>query len=203
MTVRIYERVSTGRQRLDSQHGDLAAYASAREAEGQQVVYYTDKFTGRTTDRPGLKRLLAEVQSGDTVVVWRLDRLGRTAVGLHQLFERWITQRIGFVSIRDAVDLSTPAGRLVAGVLASVAAWETEVRAERVAAGLEAKRQRVKQGKDRWNVGRPKGTGRISPAMLARIKERIAVVGMSAAAREFNVSRQSIYKALEREQQGS
>ena len=74
------------------------------------------------------------------VVVWRLDRLGRTAKGLTALFDDLTTRKIGLFSPRGSLDLSIPAGRLMANVLASVAAYETEVRAERVLAGQAAAR---------------------------------------------------------------
>jgi DNA invertase Pin-like site-specific DNA recombinase len=69
------------------------------------------------------------------VVDWRLDRLGRTAKGLTALFAELLELRVNLVSLRDSIDLNTPAGRLMANVLASVAQYETEVRAERVRAG--------------------------------------------------------------------
>lgn len=89
-------------------------------------------------ERPGLEKLLADVRSGKVskVCVWRLDRLGRTAKGLLTLLDELQVLGVGFVSLREGFDLSTPAGRLMAGVLASVAAYETEVRKERQLAGI-------------------------------------------------------------------
>src|SRR5688572_22822380 len=111
-------------------------------------------MTGRTMDRPGWKRLEDELHSGVVakIVVWRLDRLGRTAAGLTALFEDLQRRGIGFESLRDKVDRSTPAGRLMANVLASVAAYENEVRSERIRAGQEVARARGK----RWG-GSQKG----------------------------------------------
>ena len=73
-----------------------------------------------------------------TVVCWRLDRLGRTASGLTAPFEKLSVRKVGLVSVHDGLDLATPAGRLLANMLASVAAYENEVRAERILAGQEA-----------------------------------------------------------------
>ena len=89
-------------------------------------------------ERPGLERLLADVRSGKVtkVCVWSLDRLGRTVKGLLTLLDELQSLNVGFVSLREGFDLSTPAGRLMAGVLASVAAYETEVRKERQLAGI-------------------------------------------------------------------
>ena len=97
-------------------------------------------------ERPGWKKLETDVRSGkvSTVVVWRLDRLGRTAKGLTSLFSELQDRKVGLVSMKEGLDLSTPAGRLMAHVLASVAQYETEVRAERILAGQAAARAQGK-----------------------------------------------------------
>ena len=133
--IAIYVRVSSKQQDTRSQEPDLKrwieAYADA------PVKWFSDKFTGKTMDRPGWRRLEDEIAAGNVskVVVWRLDRLGRTAAGLTALFEEFQRRGIGFEALRDKVDLSTAAGRLMANVLASVAAYENEVRSERIRAG--------------------------------------------------------------------
>ena len=78
----------------------------------------------------------------DTLVVWRLDKLGRTAKGLTSLFEDLIRWKVNLISLKDELDLVTPADRLMANILAGVAAYETEVRAERILAGQAAARER-------------------------------------------------------------
>jgi len=136
MAVAVYLRVSSAKgQETRSQEPDLQTWA---KAQPEEVVWHRDRFTGTTMERPGLERLLADVRSGKVskVCVWRLDRLGRTAKGLLTLLEELQVLGIGFVSLREGFDLSTPAGRLMAGVLASVAAYETEVRKERQLAGI-------------------------------------------------------------------
>src|SRR5688572_15686599 len=112
----------------------------------------------RWSGRAG-NRLMAAVDGGQVgkVVVWRLDRLGRTAKGLTALFEDLMHRKVNLISLRDGIDLNTAAGRLMANVLASVAQYETEVRAERVRAGQQAARKRgVKWGGSkkgwRWKV---------------------------------------------------
>jgi DNA invertase Pin-like site-specific DNA recombinase len=120
------------------------------------VTWFKDKFTGTTMDRPGLERLLADVRAGriNKVVVWRLDRLGRTAKGLLNLLDELQALGVGFVSLREGFDLASPAGRLMAGVLASVAAYETEVRKERQLAGIARPRPRARPGAaGRWEPG--------------------------------------------------
>jgi DNA invertase Pin-like site-specific DNA recombinase len=120
------------------------------------VIWYRDTLTGKTMDRPGRRRVCAGIESGHvkTVVVWRLDRLGRTAKGLTGLFEDLGRRKVNLISLRDGFDISTSAGRLMAHVWASVAQYETEIRAERTLAEQEAARA---QG---VRFGRPNGPGK-------------------------------------------
>ncbi len=130
----IYLRVSSNGQNTKSQEPDLRRWA---EAQDQPVKFYHDTATGKSMARPGWNKLEATIRLGrvSAVVVWRIDRLGRTAKGLCALFDELRERKVNLVSLKDGLDLSTPAGRLMANVLASVAQYETEVRGERVAAG--------------------------------------------------------------------
>jgi DNA invertase Pin-like site-specific DNA recombinase len=112
-------RVSTKRQDTASQEPELKRWADAQEGE---VRWYTDSFTGTSMDRPGFKKLLKDIETGlvGNLVVWRLDRLGRTAKGLTGLFDDLIRWRVNLISLKDGLDLSTPAGRLMANILAGV-----------------------------------------------------------------------------------
>jgi DNA invertase Pin-like site-specific DNA recombinase len=193
--IGIYSRVSSNKQDTAAQDHELKKWA-----DGKEVQWYRDKFTGKTTERPGLQKLLKDCRTGaiDTVVVWRIDRLGRTALGLHKMFEEFRDLKINFISIRDGVNLETPSGRLIAGVLASVASFETEVRAERINAGLEVKRQNVAEGKDTWNVGRPKGSAH---KMTDEVKKQLYKMldekeNKSKISRVLKISRQTIYTAI-------
>ena len=137
--VTIYIRVSSKRQDHRSQRPDLETWAAAQKLP---VVWYRDSFTGKTMDRPGWQKLQTAMDRGDVAAVccWRLDRLGRTAKGLTALFDDLRSRKINLVSLREGIDLSTPAGRMMANMLASVAQYETELRAERVLAGQAAAR---------------------------------------------------------------
>jgi DNA invertase Pin-like site-specific DNA recombinase len=191
--VAIYCRVSSRAQRTESQEPDLKRWAEAQELP---VKWYGDTYTGTVMERPGFSKLMRDIEAGKVavVVVWRLDRLGRTAKGLAALFEDLNRRKVGLVSLKDGLDLSTPAGQLMANVLASVAAYETEVRAERVRAGQEvAKVKGVR-------FGRPVGTGKrikVSPEQEATIRwlkgegEKVARI-----ARATGVSRQTVYSVL-------
>jgi DNA invertase Pin-like site-specific DNA recombinase len=114
---------------------------------------FEDKASGGKVDRPGLQAALDFARKGDTVLVWRLDRLGRTAGETIQLLDNLEAKGIGFLSLRDGFDPSTPSGRLQRNILASVAQFETEVRKERQLAGIA----KAKTEGKRWG-GRKAGT---------------------------------------------
>jgi len=137
----IYLRVSTGQQSTHSQVADLKRWLQAQDSDSvNPVKWYEDKATGKNMDRPAWQQIQAAINKGQIsrLVVWRLDRLGRTASGLCKLFDDLQEKRVRLVSLMDSIDLGTPSGRLIANVLASVAAYETEVRGERVRAGQQA-----------------------------------------------------------------
>jgi DNA invertase Pin-like site-specific DNA recombinase len=141
--VAIYVRVSSKSQDWRSQVRELRRWGTASPyADGTPVEWYTDNATGKSMDRPAWNRLESAIHRGEVskIVVWRLDRLGRTASGLTKLFEDLCERKIGLFSIKDCIDLETPAGRLMANVLASVAVYENEVRSERILAGQAAAR---------------------------------------------------------------
>src|SRR5690242_11120501 len=109
-TTAVYVRVSSRKQDTASQEPDLTRYLDAHGLEG--ATWYRDKFTGKTMDRPGFMKLLAACRAGKVaaVVIWRLDRLGRTAKGLTELFEELRALKVNLISLRDGLDLATPAG---------------------------------------------------------------------------------------------
>ena len=143
MAIAVYVRVSSRRQDTKSQEPDLHRWVEAYAGDAD-VNWYRDKACGKTMDRPGWRRLEADMHAGKvkTIVVWRLDRLGRTASGLTTLFDELQERSVRLVSVRDGLDLGTPAGRLMANVLASVAAYENEVRSERIISGQAVARAR-------------------------------------------------------------
>ena len=127
------------------------------------------------------------------VVVWRIDRLGRTAKGLTALFDDLRERKVNLVSLKDGLDLATAAGRLMANVLASVAQYETEVRGERVKAGQMVAR---KQGK-RWGgskAGVRKQVSEIQERAVRRMKAEGETI--TDIARAVGLSRPTIYAVL-------
>jgi DNA invertase Pin-like site-specific DNA recombinase len=146
-------------------------------------------------DRPGFCRLEQEIAAGNvaTLACWRLDRLGRTAKGLTALFDDLFRRKVNLVSLRDGLDLSTPAGRLMANVLASVAAYETEVRSERQMAGIAAAKAKGKK------FGRPLGSKKSRiPADKRRAVLEHKAAGWKVAhiARAVGLARKTIYAVL-------
>jgi len=162
----IYLRVSSRRQDHASQMPDLERWAAAH---GGEIQWYKDKFSGRTLERPGMEKLLDDLRAGlvEQIAVWRLDRLGRTTKGLCQLFDELTERRVDLVSLKDGFSLAAPAGRLQARILASVAEFETEIRAERVAAGQAVAR---KKGK-RWGGSKKGWRWKVSDEQVAAVKE--------------------------------
>jgi DNA invertase Pin-like site-specific DNA recombinase len=195
-TTVIYVRVSSKSQNTRSQIPDLKRWLQSQDNLGS-VKWYTDKASGKSMDRPAWNRLQADIDNNKVcrLVVWRLDRLGRTASGLTKLFEELRVRKIHFESVRDKIDLDTTAGRLIANVLASVAAYETEVRAERVKAGQAAARANGK----RWG-GSVKGRlNSIKPDQVkAIVKMKANGEKVSVICRTVNVNRKSVYRILQR-----
>ncbi len=137
-----YARVSTDEQCLDLQLEALRAAGCAR-------VFEDVGITGAATERPGLADAMAALQDGDVLVVWKLDRLGRSLAHLVGLLEELGEAGIGFASLTECIDTTTPGGRLVFHIMAALAEFERSLIAERTRAGMRA-------AKDRGvRIGRP------------------------------------------------
>ena len=129
-----YARVSTADQNLTLQHQALAAAGCEK--------IFDDTISGTKVDRPGLAKALEQVRAGDTLVVWKLDRLGRTVKNLIDFTEQLHTDGVGFRSLTDQIDTTTPAGRFFFNIMASLAQMERELTIERTQAGLAAAREK-------------------------------------------------------------
>ncbi|MBP1817812.1 recombinase family protein [Mycobacterium sp. OAE908] len=179
-----YARVSTGHQSLDQQVDALTASGV------DPARVYSDKFSGTSTreQRPGLASLLDYARQGDAIVVVGIDRLGRNAAEvmttIRDLGERGILLR----SLREGIDTSNATGRMVAGVLASLAELQLELGRERRAAAREARRARGQ------SIGRPKALNESKSALA----QRMHASGDSAntIAATLGVSRATIYRVL-------
>ncbi len=148
-----YARVSTKDQNLDGQRDALAAAGVERT--------FADTITGTARSRPELDRMLKELRSGDVVVVTKYDRLARSLKDLLEIVDQIQAQGAGFRSLGEDIDTTSPAGRLVFHVFASIAQFERERIVERTKEGLEAARRRGRVG------GRPPA---LSPAQRTEAK---------------------------------
>ena len=133
-----YARVSTQDQNLDLQ-------VDALIKAGCQKIF-DDKISGSHSERAGLAKALEMLRDGDTLVVWKLDRLGRSVKNLVDLVGELQNQGIQFKSLTDAIDTSTPSGRFFFHVMASLAEMERELTVERTRPGLEVARQLGRKG---------------------------------------------------------
>lgn len=164
--VAFYPRVSTKSQDTKMQMPALEAFAK-RQAE--PVVWYQEKFTGKTMDRPAWNKLQSAITADQVsaVVVWKLDRLGRTTLGLVKLFEELQERGIKLVSLTEGIDLSTPAGRKFARDLASAAEYEREVIGERIREGIAVARASGK----RWGGSKKGVRKKVTPTQIKAIKQ--------------------------------
>lgn len=188
----IYLRVSSKQQDHASQLPELEHWTQTHDGK---VEWFRDKFTGRSMERPGMDKLMEELRAGkiERIVVWRLDRLGRTARGLCQLFDELRERKVDLVSLKDGFSLASPAGRLHARILASVAEFETEVRAERVAAGQAVARRKGKK----WGGSKKGWRWRVTDDQVAAIHDmRGRGKKIVHIARVTGLSRPTIYRVL-------
>lgn len=175
-----YARVSTDEQNLELQ-------VDALKAAGCTHVY-TDKTSGATTIKPGLEELLSYARRGDTLVVWKLDRLGRTVKGLVDFVESLGEREVHFRSLTDSIDTSTSSGRFFFHVMAAMAEMERELIRERTRAGLSAARARGRLG------GRP---SKMNAAKLDAARRWLeGGMPVNEVAAHLNVSRATLYRAL-------
>jgi DNA invertase Pin-like site-specific DNA recombinase len=173
-----YARVSTKGQNLNLQ-------LDALKQAGCEITY-TDKMSGARDDRPELRRCLEELLPGDSLVIWRLDRLGRSLSHLLQTVEDLQKRGVGFESLMDKVDTTSATGRLVLHILAALSQFERELTKERIAAGLAAARSRgAKLG--RRTV--------LSDERASAVREMFSAgMSVSQVARVTGISRATLYR---------
>jgi DNA invertase Pin-like site-specific DNA recombinase len=176
-----YARVSTIEQKAHLQTDALKAAGCVR--------VWTDKASGTLDHRPKLDQVLDHLRPGDTLVVWRLDRLGRNLRHLIATITDLSAREVGFRSLTEGIDTTTPAGRLVFHVFGALAEFETALIRERTAAGLEAARARGKVG------GRPRA---MTPDKLAVARQLYDSHEhtLDAIAATIEVSRSTLYRHL-------
>jgi DNA invertase Pin-like site-specific DNA recombinase len=190
-----YVRVSSQSQDIRSQIPEMEAHARGHDS----ARWYTDTFTGTQMDRPGWDKLMVDLRAGwiRQIIIWRLDRLGRSTSGLVNLLDELRDRKVGLVSLRDgALDPTTPTGRLIYTILSSVATYETEVRKERQLAGIQAVRMR-NGGKCPWGgskAGRRLKVTEEKEALIKKLQQEGKKI--TAIAKLLGISRQSCHSVL-------
>jgi DNA invertase Pin-like site-specific DNA recombinase len=175
-----YARVSTLDQNLDLQLDALTAAGCEK--------LFIDKMSGAKA-RPGLDEALAFLRSGDALVVWKLDRLGRRTVQLLQLIEELNTRGIGFKSLSNAIDTTTPEGMFIYRISSAFAELERDLARERTMAGLQAARARGRKGgrRPKLTEDQAKLAAKMFDDPTNNVKDIIAA---------FKVPRSTLYRAV-------
>jgi DNA invertase Pin-like site-specific DNA recombinase len=136
--IRVYCRCSHEDQDLKSQKHELAKWLKSQD---EAVEWYEDEgFSGLTLDRPGWKKLMADLRAGDKLVCYAVDRVCRDLLHFLTVVRQLQTRRVTFFSLREAVDISTPFGEAMLEILAVFAKLETRIRQARQRAGIESRR---------------------------------------------------------------
>ncbi|AJE47969.1 recombinase family protein [Celeribacter indicus] len=179
-----YARVSTKDQKLRMQRDGLVAVGCER-------IYEDHGVSGATSSRPGLDELMADIRSDDAIVVFKLDRLGRSVLHLADLLTRLRAENIHFCSLSEGINTTTPGGKLVYHIFAAMAEFQREIIAENTRAGLEAARKRGK------SLGRPP-TLDIEIVLEAHRAVQQDGASIAETARRLGVNRTTLGRALER-----
>jgi DNA invertase Pin-like site-specific DNA recombinase len=179
-----YARVSTQDQTLNLQKDALKKIGC--------IKIFTDTASGTKTERNGLEEALEYVREGDTLVVWRLDRLGRSLKHLIETITELNNRKIGFKSIQENIDTTTSGGKLVFHIFGALAEFERDIIRERTQAGLTAARARGRLG------GRPKAKALNTPKKitLAQSLYNDKNNTIDEICKTLNISRATLYRYI-------
>ena len=177
-----------GYARVSTQEQDLALQLDSLAKEGCEKIFQ-EKASGAQRDRPELKAALDYMRKGDTLVVWKIDRLARSIKQLIETIESFQERGIGLKSLQDPIDTSSPSGKLVFHIFAALAEFERGVIRERTTAGLRAARERGRVG------GRPPAlSAKDLQAAKAMLKD--SDITVAAIARQLNVAPSTLYRHI-------
>lgn len=184
--VAVYLRVSTAIQSTDLQRREIEAYLAARQITAFHI--YEDQMSGTTASRPALQELMTDARAGrvELVICWKLDRLFRSLRNLVGTLHEFERLGIGFISIKDQIDLATPSGRLMTHLIAAFAEFEAALIRERVRAGVATARAKGKR------LGRPP---KITKGLV--IEMRKAGMSLRSIAERLGVSKSAVHKVLQ------
>ena len=176
-----YARVSTEDQNLDMQIDAL------KEAKCDHI--YEEKISGKVNDRPALDKALNFMRKGDTLVVWKLDRLGRSLRHLIEVINNLMDDGMYFMSLQENIDTTSTSGKLIFHIFAALAEFEREIISERTKGGLKAARARGRFG------GRPKKLNEEQAQMVKKMwKDH--TISIEEICRSFDISRSTLYLYL-------
>ena len=176
-----YARVSTEDQNLDMQIDAL------KEAKCDHI--YEEKMSGKIKERPVLKDALNFMRKGDTLVVWKLDRLGRSLRHLIEVINQLMDSGMYFMSLQENIDTTSTSGKLIFHIFAALAEFEREIISERTKAGLKAARTRGRFG------GRPKKLDEKQTQMVKRMWKDHTIT-IDEICRTFDISKTALYRYL-------
>lgn len=179
-----YARVSTKDQSI------LMQVESLKEAHCDKI--HEEIASGAKTARPVLDEIMRNLRAGDTLVIWKLDRLGRNLAHLIHLTTTLIEKKVGLISLNDPIDTTTSQGRMIFGFFASLAEFERELIVERTQAGLKSARARGRKG------GRPKGMSQsaIEKATIAEALYQNGTFPVKKIAEQLDISKTTLYLYL-------
>ena len=179
-----YARISTKDQNFDLQEDAL-------QKAGCEKIY-KEVVSGAKQDRPTLASLIDNCREGDSIIIWKLDRLGRSLKHLVELVNILIKKKVGLISLNDPIDTTTPQGRLVFNMFSSLAEFERELIRERTQAGLSSARARGRVG------GRPKGISDKAQATACAAETLYLErkLGVQQIADRLNISKKTLYAYL-------
>ncbi len=183
-----YARVSTQDQTLNLQRDALEKIGCAK--------IFTDSASGATTERKGLDEALEYVREGDSLVVWKLDRLGRSLKHLIDTISKLNKRKIGFKSLTENIDTTTSGGKLIFHIFGALAEFERDIIRERTLAGLQAARARGRKG------GRPKATALDTPkkVAIAQALYNDKTNSIEDICKTLRISRATLYRYIQTEQ---
>jgi DNA invertase Pin-like site-specific DNA recombinase len=179
-----YARISTRDQSLSMQTEALKAAGC--------VKIHEEVASGAKTVRPVLDEIIRNLREGDTVVIWKLDRLGRNLAHLIHLTTVLLEKKVGLISLNDPIDTTTSQGRMIFGIFASLAEFERELIRERTSAGLLSARARGRKG------GRPKGMSQdaLEKATIAEALYTNGTIPVKKIAEQLDISKTTLYLYL-------
>ena len=183
--------MNIGYARVSTRDQELALQLDALTAAGCTTLFQ-EKVSGAKADRPELRKMIDQLREGDVIVVWKLDRLGRSLRDLVNLVTEIQHKGAGLKSLTDHIDTTTPQGKLTFHLFASLAEFERDIIRERTKAGLEAARARGRKG------GRPKGLTKEAKdkAMLAETLYKQEDMSIREMCQHLSISRSTLYKYL-------